>query len=317
MRTTVFKQISNTKSESQNSNIIKNQSTKILIKSFAKINWFLNVEKCRDDGYHSLQTVMQLINLYDNLSFELLPGNKIEIIETGLKSGCLPENNIVFYAAEKLQKIFNVKSGVRIIIEKKIPIGAGLGGGSANAATTLYVLNSLWNIGAQYGKLLMISAELGADVPFFFNASSKTESTAFCSGIGEKISPVLGRVFHIVLWNPGVHLSTADVYKKFDVEKRQEKSASFFFNAFLAANLNDVSDKIWNNLAFAAAECLPELAEMKRKCIQLGALNSWVTGSGPTVVSLCENKEKAEFLGEQLREFAPENHFIHVGKSIE
>ena len=286
------------------------------IKCPAKINWFLNIEEPRDDGYHNLQTVMQLIDLYDNLSFELLPERKIELIEAGLKSGCLPENNIIFSAAEKFKKIFKISSGVRITVEKNIPVGAGLGGGSANAAVTLYALNLMWGIDAQHGKLIELAAELGADVPFFLNAYATKTSAAFCSGIGEKTSAISSHKFHVVLWNPGVHLSTAEVYNKFDEKKRKTKSNGMFLKAYSSGETNAIAENVWNNLAFAAEECLPGLIGMKQKCLELGAIKSWVSGSGPTIVSLCKTKQKAELLAVKLRKIAGNNHFIHVGETI-
>ena len=293
-----------------------NQKSKFLIKSPAKINWFLNIEESRDDGYHNLQTVMQLIDLYDNLSFEPLSERKIELIETGFKSGCLPKNNIIFSAAERLKKTFNVDFGVRITVNKSIPVGAGLGGGSANAAATLYVLNLMWGIDAQYEKLTTLATELGADVPFFLNAFFTKKTAAFCSGIGEKISSISSQKFHVVLWNPGIHLSTADVYNKFDEKKRKTKLEETFLKAYSSGDTNAIAENIWNNLAFAAEESLPELIEMKIKCLELKALKSWVSGSGPTVISLCENKEKAELLAAELRGFSDKNHFVHQCETI-
>jgi len=258
---------------------------------------------------------MQLIDLYDNLSFELISENKIEVIDSCLKSGCPQENNIVYRTADKLQKIFCINSGIRIIVDKNIPVGAGLGGGSADAAAALYCLNSLWKIDAQPEKLMTLAAELGADVPFFLNTYSKG-TAAFCSGIGEETSVISPSRFHIVLWNPGVHLSTAEVYKKFDEKKRERKPHLEFLKSYSSGKINALAENIWNNLAFAAEECLPELIGMKQKCLELGAVKSWVSGSGPTVVSLCETKEKARALGAEIMEFTGENHFIHVGKTI-
>ncbi len=242
---------------------------------------------------------------------------KIEIIDSHLKSGCLPENNIIFCAAEKLKKTFKINSGVRITVEKNIPVGAGLGGGSANAATTLHVLNSMWRINVQPEKLMELATELGADVPFFLNAYSAKVATAFCSGIGENIYSISSCKFYVVLWNPGVHLSTAEVYNKFDEKKREKKSYDMFLKTYLSGKINDIAENIWNNLALAAEECLPELIDMKQKCIEFGAIKSWISGSGPTVISLCKTKEKAELLGAKIRNIADDNHFIHVGETIE
>jgi len=259
---------------------------------------------------------MQLVDLYDNLSFELIPENKIEVIDSGLKSGCSPENNIVFRAAEKLKLKYNINSGARIVVEKNIPVGAGLGGGSSDAAAALNCLCSLWNIAVNIKELICLASELGADVPFFLNAYLTEGSAAFCSGIGEKVSVVSPSEFYVVLWNPGVPLSTAEVYKTFDQKERESKSSAQFLKAYSSGEINSVAENVWNNLAFAAEECLPELVEMKQKCLQLGAKKSWVSGSGPTVVSLCETEEKAETLGAEIKKNAGKNHFIHVGNTI-
>jgi len=267
------------------------------VKCPAKINWFLNVEDVMPDGYHQLQTFMQCVSLYDTIHLKSIDNDIIEFNDYNNKCGCLPEHNIIVKTARKFKKKFNVKSGVSISIEKHIPVCAGLGGGSSNAAAVLKALVSLWCINVSDNDLNKIAVSIGADVPFFLETNS-----GICEGIGEKIVNVKAKTYHLVLWNPGVQLSTINVYKQFDQKKRERKKIDKFLEAYSSGNLSEIAKEIWNNLAFAADELLPELKKMKKTCVLNGAIASWISGSGPTVVSLCADSAAAKKLADKLRE---------------
>jgi 4-diphosphocytidyl-2-C-methyl-D-erythritol kinase len=277
---------------------MQNKSIKIL--SPAKINWFLNVKNSAHNGYHQLQTVMQKINLHDVIYIESIDENIIDFYDYNNKCFCLPEKNIIVKAALKLQNIFNVDSGLFISIEKNIPVCAGLGGGSSNAAAVLNALIKLWDIKISDDELNEIAASLGADVPFFLKTTA-----GLCEGIGEKINPLIPKKYNVVLWKQGSPLSTRDVYKQFDQKDRAQKNAGEFLDAYSSEHLLEMVNQIWNNLAFAAEELNPELRDMKNECLESGAVASWVSGSGPTVVSLCETADKAEELAGKLKQNHP------------
>ncbi|MCK5852207.1 4-(cytidine 5'-diphospho)-2-C-methyl-D-erythritol kinase [bacterium] len=267
------------------------------IRCSAKINWFLNVENLMSDGYHQLQTFMQRVDLYDTIHLKSIDDDIIELIDYDNKCGCLPKHNIIVKTTRKLKKIFNVKSGISISIEKNIPVCAGLGGGSSNAAAVLKALISLWSINVSDKDLNKIAASIGADVPFFLDTNA-----GICEGIGEKIVNVKAETYHLVLWNPRVQLSTISVYKQFDKKKRERREISKFIKAYSSGDLSEIAKEIWNNLAFASEELFPELKEMKNTCIDNGAITSWISGSGPTVVSLCANISASKDLAAKLRE---------------
>ena len=287
---------------------MQNKSIKIL--SPAKINWFLNVKSSAHNGYHQLQTVMQKINLYDVIYIESIDENIIDFYDYNNKCFCIPKKNIIVKAALKLKNIFNINSGLFISIEKNIPVCAGLGGGSSNAAAVLNALVKIWDLKISDNELNKIAVTLGADVPFFLKTTA-----GFCEGIGEKISPQIPKKYNVVLWNHGIPLSTRDVYNQFDQKDRAQKNAGEFLDAYSSEYLPQMANQIWNNLAFAATELNPKLSDMINECLGFGAVASWVSGSGPTVVSLCETADKAEKLAGKLKKNNSAD-FIYVCETL-
>ncbi len=178
----------------------------------AKLNLFLHVTGRRDDGYHELQTLFQLIDLCDELEFELCSDGLIS------RAGCLAEipldQDLVLKAGRLLQSATGVSAGVRIHLHKNIPIGAGLGGGSSDAATTLLVLNRLWGCELPLVKLAQLGKALGADVPLFIQGH-----TAFASGIGEQLRPLDLGARHYVLVQMPLHISTAEAFNHPDLQR--------------------------------------------------------------------------------------------------
>jgi len=270
----------------------------------AKVNWFLDIRGIRPDGYHSLVSVMQRVSLADTLEFERRETPDIELDDGGA-CGCTASENIVVHAARRLQEAYGCRLGAAIRIRKRVPVAAGLGGGSANAAATLQALARLWSLVAANGSLRAIARDLGADVPFFLGPAA-----ARCEGVGDVVTPVHARAWHLVLWNPGAPLSTAAVYKTFDRIQRPSRSVEPFLDAYATGDVAALGRAIWNNLALASGECMPKLDAMQRLCIGHGAVAAWVTGSGPTVASLCRSKADAASLAEKIRQSAGPNHVV-------
>ena len=177
----------------------------VTLPSPAKLNLFLHITGRRDNGYHELQTIFQLLDYGDNLTFNSNSSGKITI--SPQIEGVAAENNLIVRAAKLLQAKTGCTSGCNIVLEKKIPMGAGLGGGSSNAATALVGLNYLWQCGLEPDALAQLGTALGADVPVFVHGNS-----AFAGGIGELLTPLdIPEQWYLVI-TPDVHISTAEIF---------------------------------------------------------------------------------------------------------
>jgi len=258
----------------------------------AKVNLILRVLGRRPDGYHEIESLMQKISLHDELRFTLR--------EKGIRIRCpgtsLPEdeNNIVHRAAAALLSRLSRSAGVEITIRKKIPVAAGLGGGSSNAAATLCALNELFSLHLTKEELMDIGRTLGADVPFFIFADA-----AWAFGIGERLYPAerLPKMW-FVLANPGFEVSTKTVYETLNLaltkEKRKDSIHRFYTVSELAGALRNDLEGVTLNLH-------PELREVKDLFVKLGALGSLMSGSGPTLFGLFDSERKASRAEEALR----------------
>ena len=192
----------------------------LTMESYGKINLFLDVLYKREDGYHELNTVMQQISLKDKLTFrEIESGIKLESF--GLKIP-LDSTNLVYKAWEYLKDLSGVEKGIHIIIEKNIPVAAGLAGGSSNAAATLKALNQLWNLNLSLEELMKIGGKIGADIPFCLLGG-----TALAQGIGDVLTPLKSfNDIHILLGNPGIGVSSEYAYSKINLEEKDHLDIS-------------------------------------------------------------------------------------------
>ena len=220
--------------------------SEVLIKSPAKINLYLQILDKRDDGYHNIKTHLQLIDIYDHIKFKTSKNRNIYI--KSKESYLNNKDNTIYNAAKKLQKYqkFNSFNGVEIEVDKNIPIGSGLGGASSNAASTLIVLNKLWNLNLSEDKLMKIGATIGADVPFFVYGKN-----AFGEGIGEKLKEVDVISDKILIFNPNIHCSTKKMFSLHDKFLKNNKNISLsnqnhFWNIYLDKNQN-IKNFIINN----------------------------------------------------------------------
>jgi 4-diphosphocytidyl-2-C-methyl-D-erythritol kinase len=268
---------------------------KIHIKAPAKINFFLEIKNKRADEYHNLESIMQTVSLYDELSFEL--AKNMVSLECSDKSLSAYETNIVYKAAMAVKKHYNADKGVKIYLKKGIPIGAGLGGGSSDAASTLEALVKLWNIKTTKDELEQIAIKLGADVPFFL-----TGGTALCEGMGEIVTPLksIGGL-NIILVNPGFGVPTADVYKK--IKFPLTNQAKIYTIKDLISN-NSFNKKeafksCFNRFEEFVFPNYPEILEIKRVLNEL-CYASLMSGSGATVFSILDSGIKIEKLKSRL-----------------
>ena len=263
---------------------------KLEFKSYAKINLALEIGKKRSAGYHEIRSIMQQINLFDKLTFKKLEEDRI-IIKCNLKE-LENDGNICYKAALLLKNEFNIKEGIEIDIEKNIPIGSGLAGGSGNAAATLKALNEMFELNLSEDKLIEIGIQLGSDVPFQIIGG-----TALVEGIGEeltKLNPLEN--IDVLLINPNINISTKWAYEEFDKVNNQKGSNNFdkMLKGIGEGNLNGISENLYNDFEEVIFNSYPEIRKIKEDLIKNNALNALMSGSGSSVFGLFENKGEAE-----------------------
>ncbi|MFQ5688567.1 MAG: 4-(cytidine 5'-diphospho)-2-C-methyl-D-erythritol kinase [Candidatus Scalindua sp.] len=269
----------------------KNNSAinRISLKAPAKINLFLEVLGKRDDGYHEIETVMQEIDLVDNLQFEeIREGVMLKCNDKNIPSD---KNNLVCKAANLILNECEIKKGVLISLEKNIPVGAGLGGGSSDAAATLKALNLLWKIGLNDAELMEFAAKLGSDIPFFIKGK-----TSLCSGRGEKITPieVKSEMNYLIIF-PHINISTTTIYRnlKIDLTKKR-KDVSFFLNALKHPKVAGISELLFNRLEEVIIATYPDLLDIKKALEHFDFCGLSISGSGSAFFGLCNNGQQAE-----------------------
>ncbi len=249
----------------------------------AKLNLFLHVTGHRDDGYHELQTIFQFIDLMDRIEIEVTEDGRIE---RPLGLAHVPEqDDLVVRAAKALQKQTGTRLGARIRVEKRIPEGGGLGGGSSDAATTLAALNQLWSTGLSRQQLAEIGLELGADVPVFIHGRA-----AWAEGVGERLEPVDPPEENYLLVAPGISVSTADIFQAKELTRNTPK-------AKIAGFLPDGGRNDCEPVVVARH---PEIGEALQWLSKFG--DARMTGTGSCLFVALESRERAEEIKLQLPE---------------
>lgn len=297
------------------------------LESPAKVNLRLEILKKREDGYHEIRTIFQKISLHDTLHFSLKRSRGIRITtdHPGLPTG---KRNLAYQAVRSMLERLDYKGGVDVAIEKRIPLGAGLGGGSSNAATALKALNELLKMNLSRKELTETGAKIGADVPFFL-----FEGHAIGSGIGERLRKITLPTLWYILIHPDFEVSTRWAYQNFvlthsaapsppfegEVKKRRSGSTlskpqhlywgvegltktKYHFNLHgLLKSPNGVVRLLQNDLEGVVSTKHPEIALMKGMLISVGAMGAMMTGSGPTVFGLFPGEKKATEAYQQLK----------------
>ncbi len=255
----------------------------------AKVNLFLEVVGKREDGYHELETVMQEIDLVDNLTFkETEKGVSLECDDKSIPCG---EGNLVSKAANLIIQECGIKKGVNISLQKNIPVGAGLGGGSSDAAVTLKALNLLWKTGLSDEKLMAFAAKLGSDVAFFLQGK-----TSLCKGRGEKVYPikVRNKLDFLVIF-PNIRIDTITIYKNLKIAlTKNRKDVSFFLDVIEHGDAKSVGKVLFNRLEEPVFSLYPNLLQLKSFLKQFDFCGLLVSGSGSSIVGLCSSREQAE-----------------------
>jgi len=261
------------------------------LESPAKVNLRLEILKRREDGYHELRTILQKISLHDTLHFFLKKEKGVSITTDHPK---LPvgKDNLVFRAAQSVLKVSGYKGGIHIEIEKRIPLGAGLGGGSSNAATTLKAMNQLLKMDLSKRELMEMGLEIGADVPFFF-----LEGAAIGLGIGERLKKIKLPILYFVLIYPNYEVSTRWAYQNFVLTNQR---IHFNLHKFLKTP-EGISHILFNHLEEVVSRKYPQIDVMKKILLSAGALGSLMTGSGPTVFGIFPEEKSATEAYERVR----------------
>jgi len=268
----------------------------------AKLNLYLEVKGRRSDGYHEIESVMQTVSIYDRLLIEpAASGTHLSCNDPAIPEG---DANTVCRAVEEMRRATGIDAGVNIRLEKNVPAGAGLAGGSSDAAGTIAGLNVLWETGLSQPRLTEIGAAVGSDVPFFFWAG-----TALCRGRGEKVTPLsMPGALHLVIVWPGYEISTGEIYRRLDVLGLTDRGENDTIDKF-TQQLGSVgptrpgvqiAQHFFNRLEEPALRLHGELGEVKRLMAEEGLLGVTMTGSGSAFFGLCERKEAARQIKQKL-----------------
>lgn len=263
-------------------------SMKFTLPSFAKINWTLEILGKRPDGYHELRTLLQTVSVADELDFELIEQG-IEIVCDHPQVPC-DETNLVHRAARSLRDFTSVDKGVRVTIQKNIPTAAGLGGGSSNAAVTLFALQKLWQVRLAPRDLFELGAKLGADVPFFLMGG-----TCLGVGRGDEVYPLMDlKAENLLLVNAGILVPTREVYANLPARltnpKAITKMPTSLETAYASIVTQDEQIRLHNDLEIPVLARHPLLGEIKDGLIRAGASGVLMSGSGSTIFAVFDSE---------------------------
>lgn len=281
---------------------------KIYEKAPAKINLMLDVLHKRPDGFHEVEMVMTMIDLADRL--EMSEQKRDTIIITS-QAGYIPldEKNLAFQAARLIKERYDVRKGVHIHLDKKIPVAAGLAGGSSDAAATLRGLNRLWGLNIPKEELLKLGAELGSDVPFCVSGG-----TALATGRGEVLKPIPSPPqCWVIVAKPPINVSTAEVYGRLRSDQIQaHPSAERMIGALEQGSFHQMCKELGNVLEEVTLKMHPEVQQLKEGMLKLGADGALMSGSGPTVFGLVSKESKVARIYNGLRGFCKEVYAVRL-----
>ena len=270
----------------------------IELKALAKINLGLDVLGRRENGYHDVRMIMQSIYLYDEVKIEKMVSSGIEV-SSNLNFLPTGGENIAYKAAQLLKDEFHIREGVRITLNKHIPVAAGLAGGSSNAAAGLFGMNRMFRLGLSRKGLMERGVRLGADVPYCI-----MRGTVLAEGIGEELSvlPAMPKCT-VLIAKPPVSVSTKAVYEALDSKvTKAHPDIDGIIEGLREGNLRKVASCMGNVLEGVTVPMYPVIEDIKQEMLNAGALNAMMSGSGPTVFGLFENRAAAREAQRQIRE---------------
>ena len=262
----------------------------ISLKALAKINLGLDVVRRREDGYHEVRMIMQTIQLYDRLDIKRtqVPGIQIQ---TNLSFLPVNENNLIYKAAKLLMDEFSITDGVSVKLDKRIPVAAGMAGGSTDAAAMLIGVNRLFSLGLTKRQLMERGVQIGADVPYCI-----MRGTALAEGIGEALSPLPPMVkCPVLIAKPSISVSTKFVYQNLKLDDTTiHPDIDRLIDDIKAKNLHDIAAHMGNVLETVTIPNYPVIDEIKKHMLSNGAVGAMMSGSGPTVFGLFDDEDTAK-----------------------
>ena len=268
------------------------------LKALGKINLGLDVLGRRENGYHDVRMVMQTVYLYDRIIMKKskTPGIRLE---TNLYYLPVNENNLAYQAAQMLMDEFHMEEGVSIQLDKHIPVAAGMAGGSSNAAAVLFGMNRMFSLGLSQKELMERGVKLGADVPYCI-----MRGTVLAEGIGEILTPLSPMPkCYVLIAKPAVSVSTKMVYEKLDSHEIEDHpDIDGILAGLKAGDLKKVAGSMGNVLERVTVDAYPVIDRIKKMMIKEGALNAMMSGSGPTVFGIFEEKAMARKAADAIRD---------------
>lgn len=270
----------------------------ITLQARAKINISLDVLGKREDGYHDVSMIMQTVGLHDKVYLKKTQKKGIHL-NVNLKWLPTDEKNLCYKAAKLLMEAKDIKQGIYIDLHKRIPIAAGLAGGSSDAAAVLIGMNKLFGLGLTKKELAVYGKEIGADVPYCI-----LQGTALAEGIGEELTPLPPfPKCYVVLAKPDIKVSTPWVYNNLDVNSiKKHPKTEELIDRIKRKDLTAIAEGLCNVLEDVTIKAYPVIEDIKEQLMQDGALGAMMSGSGPTVFALFDDKDKASQAVARLRE---------------
>lgn len=268
------------------------------LRAYAKINLGLDVLRRRENGYHDVKMIMQTIQMYDMLEMEKSEQPGIHLT-TNLSYIPVNENNLVYKAVKLLMDQYRIEEGITISLNKFIPVAAGMAGGSSDAAAALVGVNRMFQLGLTRQQLMELGVKIGADVPYCV-----MRGTALAEGIGEKLTalPPMPQCY-VLIGKPGISVSTKFVYTNLNLgPDTHHPDIDGMIQALQDGDLYGITDRMENVLESVTIPAYPVIETIKDHMKAHGAVNAMMSGSGPTVFGIFDDKEKAEYACEKLRE---------------
>lgn len=269
---------------------------RIVLKSYGKINLGLDVLRRREDGYHEVRMIMQTVGLYDVLTMKKRKDDQIKMT-CNLSFLPTDERNLVYKAVKLMKDKYHIKDGVGIDLSKRIPVAAGMAGGSSNCAAALKGMNELFDLGLTIDELCEIGVTLGADVPYCIWGG-----TALSEGIGEKLSRVDAMPdCYILIAKPGISVSTAFVYQNLDLPGlTSHPDIDGMLECLKEKDLGGICNRLENVLETVTIKEYPIIEKVKKHLMDQGAMGALMSGSGPTIFAIFQDKKTADKALESL-----------------
>ena len=277
-------------------------------KAPAKINLGLDVISKLTDGYHELDMIMASVDLSDRITVRELPDSSDVTLQSNSSFVPLNKKNHVYKAAALIKKMFHIETGVAIYIDKKIPVAAGLAGGSSDAAATLRALNQLWQLGLSLAELAKLGEEIGSDVPYCIYGQ-----TARVTGRGEHVKPITNtKKPWVILVKPAFGVSTPDIFRHVDLATITHPDIDTLEAAVVNADVDKVLQNLGNSLEDVTLSKHPLISKIKEHLTARGADAVLMSGSGPTVFALCHQEKKAHRICDSIKGFCNEVYLVRM-----